>query len=155
MNSQSMLGRADLTAAADEGSVVGSLWVRHVSASSAVVREAILTALLEAGAPVDEAHDGALIVTELFGNAVRHAPALASGHLAVEWNIDDSGYLLSVTDGGMHLPVRRREAGASDTSGRGLAIIDAVADEWGVSSSDVGTTVWARCKASSRWQQSA
>ena len=99
--------------------------------------------------PADDAFDAALIASELVANAVRHATPLPSGHLAVEWVLDSASYTISVTDGGSSTDVTVRAAAADDVSGRGLMIVAALAEDWGVSSttSERGaetTTVWAR-----------
>jgi anti-sigma regulatory factor (Ser/Thr protein kinase) len=108
----------------------------------------VCAALCRAGASEQEALDGALIASELVGNAVRHAPALPSGHLAVEWQIEDGpSYRIAVTDGGGQHPVSVRQPAVDDPSGRGLAIVAAIADDWGVCVEETGrTTVWAQRK---------
>lgn len=108
-----------------------------------MVRHSVSEAMRAGGLSDTEAFDAALIASELVGNAVRHAPALPSGHLMIEWALDGQGYTISVTDGGgLHslevLPTR-----VGETSGRGLAIVAAVADSWGVTPGDGRTTVWA------------
>ena len=82
-------------------------------------------------------HDVQLLCSELVGNAVRHgerrvelALALSDTHLTVE-----------VSDGSSVVPARR--ADGDEESGRGLAIIDVLAAEWGVTSHPHGKTVWA------------
>jgi two-component sensor histidine kinase len=100
--------------------------------------------------------DAALIASELVGNAVQHAPALPSGRLAVEWQIEDGpSYLIAVTDGGGVHPVTIKQANVRDTSGRGLAIVAAVADDWGVSLDEGSATVWARRKFTAPLQVTA
>jgi two-component sensor histidine kinase len=100
--------------------------------------------------------DAALIASELVGNAVRHAPALPSGHLAVQWRIEDGpSYVLAVTDGGGVHPFSIKQRDIWDTSGRGLTIVAAVADDWGVSTAEGSTTVWARRKFTAPLQISA
>jgi anti-sigma regulatory factor (Ser/Thr protein kinase) len=123
---------------------VATLWVRHAPTSASIVRRSVCAALCKAGTSEDEAMDAALIASELVGNAVRHAPALPSGHLAVEWRIERPGYLIAVTDGGGVHEVSVKQADVWSTSGRGLAIVAAVADDWGVSRASGTTTVWAR-----------
>jgi hypothetical protein len=47
-----------------------------------------------------------------------------------------------VQDHNVHeLPVRREPA-AGDVSGRGLGIVDAMADAWGIDVGDAAKTVW-------------
>ena len=128
--------------------MVSTLWVRHASSSAAVARKSVQAAFCRAGAPEDDAFDAALIASELIANAVRHARPLPSGHLAVEWTLDSAGYTISVTDGGSNIDVEARTASARDISGRGLMIVAALSQDWGVSSSSsepgADTTVWAR-----------
>jgi len=82
-------------------------------------------------------YDVQLLCSELVGNAVRHggqrvalALALGRAQLTVE-----------VSDGSCVVPERREVAGQE--SGRGLTIIDVLADRWGVRSYADGKTVWA------------
>ncbi|MEO6503280.1 MAG: ATP-binding protein [Jatrophihabitantaceae bacterium] len=137
---------------------MSTLWVRHSAASAATARRGVLAAFDDAGVTGEPALDAALIASELVGNAVRHATPLASGQLAVSWVLDAEGYQISVTDGGPGGPtagssaadrVSARQAGAQDTSGRGLRIVAELADSWGVAADDDGTvTVWARAATS-------
>lgn len=123
---------------------MGSLWVRHASSSASVVRRSVSAVLLQAGATESDAFDASLIATELVGNAVRHAPPLPSGHLVVTWTLSSSDYTLSVTDGGNARELAVQTSAAGDTSGRGLSIVAAIADDWGVHPGIGSTTVWAR-----------
>jgi anti-sigma regulatory factor (Ser/Thr protein kinase) len=125
---------------------MATLLVRHAPSSAAVVRHSVQAALLDSGASDEDAFDAAQIASELIGNAVRHAAPLPSGHLAVEWVVERDGYRISVTDGGSQHRVRSRSAGAHETTGRGLAIVAALAQDWGVTSNagSAHTTVWAR-----------
>jgi hypothetical protein len=103
---------ARITADRLKGVPVTTLWVRHAPTSASIVRRRVRAALIRAGATEDEALDAALIASELVGNAVRHAPALPSGHLLVECRVKDGGYLITVTDGGgvRELTVKQSEA---------------------------------------------
>jgi two-component sensor histidine kinase len=80
----------------------------------------------------------ALVVTELVTNSVKHADA--APELTVEWN--GSTLRVEVYDEGEGRPVLRN-AGMTATSGRGLALVEAVADRWGVVERDKGKVVWA------------
>jgi anti-sigma regulatory factor (Ser/Thr protein kinase) len=104
----------------------------------------IQDSMLGCGADAGHAYDGALIVSELVSNAVRHAPALPSGHLIVEWCVLDAGVEISVTDGGhVERLVPAPSIRSTDTGGRGLSIIDTLATNWGVRSDTGRTVVWA------------
>ena len=122
------------------------LTVRHTPSSASIVRRVVQAAFLDAGVSEEDAFDAALIASELVSNAVRHAAALPSGQLAVEWLLDGDGYRISVTDGGSPHRIGARVADARDLSGRGLTIVGALAADWGVSASSAPgqTTVWAR-----------
>jgi two-component sensor histidine kinase len=80
----------------------------------------------------------ALVVTELVTNSVKHAGA--APELTLDW--DGARLRVEVFDEGEGRPVRRK-ADMTATSGRGLALVDAVADRWGVIERDAGKAVWA------------
>jgi anti-sigma regulatory factor (Ser/Thr protein kinase) len=125
---------------------VPTLWVRHAPASASIVRRSVSAALQEAGVSESDASDAALIASELVANAVRHAPALPTGHLVVDWSLSAESYTIAITDGGAVDKLSIPETNAWDTSGRGLSIVAAVSDAWGVTRGEGSTTVWARAK---------
>ncbi|MFJ4776664.1 ATP-binding protein [Streptomyces sp. NPDC088762] len=73
----------------------------------------------------DTVHSILLTVSELVTNA--HVHAHSSAQLVLTW--DGRCLHVSVADDDPQLPAPR-QASARATSGRGLAIIDALADEW-------------------------
>ncbi|MFP1624139.1 ATP-binding protein [Streptomyces sp. 5K101] len=81
-----------------------------------------------------------LAVTELLANVVRHVPGGHCGFLILR---HPDGVRVEVSDSDERLPVLRH-AGDDDENGRGLALLDAVVDKWGVESGRGGTgkTVW-------------
>lgn len=83
--------------------------------------------------------DVQLVVSELATNAMVHA---RTPFTVVLWTLDDSVFL-EVLDGeqaGPTLVVAR----SLDTSGRGVAIVDSLSRNWGVSARAVGgKSVWA------------
>jgi len=83
-----------------------------------------------------------LVVSELLGNAVRHASPLPDGRLRVRWQVKAGVVELDVTDGGASTPLA--------TSGRGLRIVRSLAHEWGVSDDVEGRTVWVTLGGPSR-----
>ena len=87
--------------------------------------------------------DARLVVSELVGNAVRHARPLADGNMRVSWGAGPTGLDISVTDGGARTSPTRTEAGLSALAGRGLAIVETLADRWWVESTRSRTTVHA------------
>lgn len=93
------------------------------------------------GLPQRVRDDAALLVSELMSNTVRHGGAAARLTVAV----DDCLLTVSVHDDGAELPVMGQELpDPSITSGRGLRIIERVAQRWGtdVDADGRGKTVW-------------
>jgi anti-sigma regulatory factor (Ser/Thr protein kinase) len=127
----------------------GALMVRHEAASAAIVRRHLAHDLASYDLPADAIDDAVLVASELVGNAVRHTTAAASDTLDVSWNIDSSGVRVSVGDPSDQEP-QLRIAGDDDPTGRGLKIVDAMADDWGVEHGARGKTVWAHVPVRSR-----
>jgi anti-sigma regulatory factor (Ser/Thr protein kinase) len=99
------------------------------------------------GPAVEEA---ALLVTELVGNAVRHAYPLADGRILVSWRTEAGRLYMRVTDGGSTIEQPHvMQAGPQDTRGRGLSIVAALAHQWGVERTLGSSTVWATLLAPS------
>lgn len=97
------------------------------------------------GISADRCDDAALIVSELVGNALRHGRPRPDGTLLVSWVLDGHRLRVEVTDGGGFTRPELRPATDNEmaVSGRGLAIIDMLAEAWGSHSDATGTTVWA------------
>lgn len=87
------------------------------------------------GRVVDEV---TLVTSELVTNAVLH------GTPPIELRLQrtDQEIVVEVRDASVAAP-RRRRAGPEDDGGRGLAIVEAVADRWGSRSISAGKVVWA------------
>ncbi|MDT4894564.1 MAG: hypothetical protein QOE97_3599 [Pseudonocardiales bacterium] len=84
--------------------------------------------------------NAALIVSELVTNAVR----ADSNRLELAMTIRGDSIELRVCDDGPGWP-QPRDPGIDDTSGRGLLLVAALADEWGVDPDPSGgKAVWAR-----------
>lgn len=82
------------------------------------------------------ADDVTLVASELVTNVVEHTDA---GGLMEAWS--DDPFVLNVTDFGRALPSPQAEA--DEHGGRGLRIIDDLADDWGTTPHAHGKTVWA------------
>jgi len=84
-----------------------------------------------------------VVLSELVGNAVRHARPLADGTLLIAWGLDGGALRLSVTDGGGAGRPHAVHASPSAVSGRGMMIVDSLAQSWWVDQSGRRTTVHA------------
>ena len=84
----------------------------------------------------ERAGDLALVVSELVTNAVVHG----RGAISLTVRVDSDGVYGEVVDEGGGFEREVRERGPDDVSGRGLHIVDAMSNRWGVHE---GTThVW-------------
>ncbi len=88
-----------------------------------------------AGAELVEA--ASLLLSELVTNSIVHART----DVEVRLIADDHMVRAEVSDGNPTVPSSRRARELAGT-GRGLQLIDQLSTRWGVSSSDVGKTVW-------------
>jgi len=129
------------------GDVLGILAVGHAPASASNVRRRLVADLRRWNLADDIVDDAALLVSELVANAVRHAQPLPGGTVRVEWMLTPGRLMLRVSDGGGPESPHVREAGPLDVRGHGLAIVEALAAEWGVELTKDGlaqvSTVWA------------
>ncbi|WP_211207293.1 ATP-binding protein [Stackebrandtia nassauensis] len=84
------------------------------------------------------------VATELICNAVRHATPLPDGDLSVHFQMNGGTIEFAVTDGGASTRPFVRALNTSASDGRGLLIVTALAEQWGVRDESGGRTVWAR-----------
>ncbi|MQS05081.1 ATP-binding protein [Streptomyces alkaliterrae] len=105
-------------------------------------------ALTDWGLP-DLAGNVRLCVSELATNALLHGTA--PGHcFLVRLDADGEVVRLEVHDSRRRRPELRQAAG-TEASGRGLVLVNALADDWGVQErSPFGKIVWTRFKAPGR-----
>jgi anti-sigma regulatory factor (Ser/Thr protein kinase) len=87
----------------------------------------------------DDVRQRALLgVNELVTNALLHARSPAH----VELDLDERRLLVLVTDRGMGTTVAVQDTDPGAVRGRGLALVEALADAWGNERTSRGTTVW-------------
>jgi anti-sigma regulatory factor (Ser/Thr protein kinase) len=122
---------------------VGVLAVNHDPASAAFVRRSIADDLANQAIAPDCIDDIVLVASELVGNAVIHTSARAGDELDIWWDIEPDSVVVRVVDYSTDLP-RRRSTNETDTRGRGLSIVAALALDWGVRRTERGKQVWAR-----------
>lgn len=106
-------------------------------------RSALRTWLRDAGVESDYAYDARLVVSELVGNAIRHAQPLPDETLVVSWEMDRHGIHIAVTDGGGTDLPHRVNAEPTATSGRGMSIIESLSLRWWMDKGRTRTTVHA------------
>lgn len=134
--------RPTLTLAAEpvpDGAASAHTEVPPQTAAVAGVRRFLRTTLDGWGVPGDVVDDVVLCASELVTNAVIHTHGAAE--LRVVWErgvltttVRDHGFGGVLSGGGDDDPLR--------VHGRGLQVVDALADRWGSSLDAVGTTVW-------------
>lgn len=78
-----------------------------------------------------------LLVSELVTNAVVHV----GGTVAVTLTASSSSLTVAVADTSLDSP-SPKSAGPWETSGRGLVIVESIADDWGIDPSGPGKSVW-------------
>jgi anti-sigma regulatory factor (Ser/Thr protein kinase) len=118
-----------------------------------VARRSLTSELSSAGVSGSVVGDAALVISELVGNAVRHARPLPGGALRAAWTLHGQWIQISVTDGGstdVPMAVRADEAA---TGGRGLSIVEALSQSWGTRRSGQGLEVWATLPCGTRVDQ--
>ncbi|WP_327695618.1 ATP-binding protein [Streptomyces sp. NBC_00459] len=99
---------------------------RNVPEARAQVRKA----LADWGLPTDLAADVALVATEFVTNSVRHCEVTFS-LVEVTLTLQGNQLLLEVSDPDKEKIPAPRTAGQQDENGRGLAVISALAAQWG------------------------
>jgi anti-sigma regulatory factor (Ser/Thr protein kinase) len=118
--------------------------VPHHAQGARVARHR-LTASLTGLLPASALSDVVAVTAELVGNAVRHAAPLPGGVVRVAWQVIRTGLIeIRVTDGGAATPPAPRVADPEAPDGRGLAIVAALSDHWGVDRMGPAQCVWAR-----------
>ncbi|WP_435844633.1 ATP-binding protein [Streptomyces griseoaurantiacus] len=134
---------------AQEVPASSSMAVPHGPAGVGQARHRMRAQLRRGGVSEAVIDDAVLILSELLSNACRHGRPLGDalagdGDVRAAWRVEPSGRLtVEVTDGGG--PTRPVPATPSVTArgGRGLNIITALAQDWGVRDDVHGeVTVW-------------
>ena len=109
------------------------------TAESATVARWLVTDLLRGSADPDAVDTAALLTTELVSNAIRHT----GDELSLTVRLGAGRLRVCVSDTSHRRP-QLVQASARDTSGRGLHLVEALADRWGVDPDGrgLGKTVW-------------
>jgi anti-sigma regulatory factor (Ser/Thr protein kinase) len=99
-------------------------------ASVSVARQKLKTWMTDIGGSTETVEDARVVVSELVANSVRHAKPLPDGNIVVSWALENGGVLLSVTDGGGSTRPRNVHAPSSALAGRGMSIVEVLAQRW-------------------------
>lgn len=105
--------------------------------SAGVARRFLVDALEKWGAPEFE-ETAALVVGELVANAALHART----EIVLRLSLNARRLRVEVVDRSPRQPVPRHYS-AQATTGRGLSLVEALSERWGVEPTDGGKTVWA------------
>jgi len=99
-------------------------------ASVSVARLRLKTWMDEVGGSGEAVENARVVISELVANSVRHAQPLSDGRIHVSWTLEDRGLQLSVSDGGSGTRPRAVNAPSSALAGRGMVIVEILAQEW-------------------------
>lgn len=101
------------------------------SASSVpVARQRLKSWMSENGGSGESIEAARTIISELVANSVRHAQPLPDGNILVGWTLDAGEVQVSVTDGGSGTRPRNVHAPSSALAGRGMGIVEVLAESW-------------------------
>ena len=126
--------------------------IRMPCSASAVqhIRRALVDDLQDLDVSSEVVDEAEIVVSELMGNAIRHARPLVDGMVRVRWKVKSGVVEVEVSDGGGPSTPRPAPPALWSTSGRGLRIVRRLAHQWGVTEDKHGRTVWASLGGPSR-----
>jgi serine/threonine-protein kinase RsbW len=90
----------------------------------------------------DVVADSLSVLSELVGNALRHARPRADGDIEVKLTLDRQSIVISVADGGAATVPSIMSPAPMARSGRGLGIVHTLTRDWGVRETSDGNTVF-------------
>ena len=114
------------------------------------VRRALVSSLRDLDVDATVVGEAEIVISELVGNAVRHARPLPDGTIKVNWTVRSGVVEVEVTDGGGPTTPRPAPRALLAAGGRGLRIVRGYAHEWGVHEDRGGRTVWVSLGGPSR-----
>jgi anti-sigma regulatory factor (Ser/Thr protein kinase) len=124
--------------------VVSTVVLPCAAASVAEGRRFVSALLYELGLDAQR-HEAVLLTSELLTNSILHGQG--EPRLDVRWEYPEVE--IAVTDRGTWAP-RRSALDLAATSGRGLQLLERVAERYGTRSSASGTTIWFTLRAPDR-----
>jgi anti-sigma regulatory factor (Ser/Thr protein kinase) len=123
----------------DQGAASALRRTLPATAESAGIARWLVNDLLRELVDDDTRDTAALLTTELVSNAIRHT----RDELEITVQFGDGRLRVGVSDSSHRRP-QLVQVGSRDTSGRGLHLVEALADRWGVDPGKrgLGKTVW-------------
>lgn len=113
----------------------------YPTTASVPVTRRLVGELLRVWGAEDHREDAALLTCELVANVADHVGGDDTFELALE--LSDGWLRVSVADGSADRPVvRRLRSGDVEGRGRGLVLVESLADRWGVEEHHGGKRVW-------------
>lgn len=107
-----------------------TLRVPFAASSVSVTRQSLKRWLTDCGVRREVVDDARVVISELVGNCVRHAQPTPDGDIVVSWQIAEHELQISVSDGGSGTRPRKVNAPSSALAGRGMAIVETLAERW-------------------------
>jgi anti-sigma regulatory factor (Ser/Thr protein kinase) len=111
---------------------------------SAVAARRMVSELLTAWAAPHDRQDAEMLVSELVANVVDHAGG--ESVLTLQVTLSDTWLRISIDDGSAIRPVVR-ELDHQAPRGRGMQLVEAIADRWGAEDHLGGKRVWVELHA--------
>ena len=108
--------------------------------AAARARSMVAQLLVDEGCSASVVDDGRLVAHELVTNAVLHGAPDAGNEISFSCEVSDAYVVIAVLDHGRRGIVAVRKASVVASSGRGLAIVEALSERWSVDRSE-GTRV--------------
>jgi anti-sigma regulatory factor (Ser/Thr protein kinase) len=109
------------------------------SAASVPAARRLVRELLAVWEVPHDREDAALLVTELVANVVDHVRGEAN--LTLELDLSDTWLRIAVVDGSSIRPIVQQLSHDSPR-GRGMRMVEAIADRWGAEDHNGGKRVW-------------
>ena len=109
------------------------------TAGSVPAARHLVQELLRAWDVPHDREDAALLVTELVANVIDHVQG--EGNLTLELSVSDQWLRIAVVDGSSIRPVVQ-ELSNDRPRGRGLRMVESIAERWGADDHDGGKRVW-------------
>jgi anti-sigma regulatory factor (Ser/Thr protein kinase) len=116
--------------------------VPFAAAAVRTARTSVTVALRRYGVPQQVIDDARIVISELLGNALRHARPIRDAGLVLTLEVRPDSVRLSVSDGGSATLPTLLHPPPLALSGRGLTIVRTLTREWGVREGVEGNTVF-------------